>query len=281
MASFFEIKYSSTYYYANIVSNILTQDIELNGFISNFFANDGIIWDLAKPFEKRSAFHKFIEFMISEFFENDMDDHDQRIFKYYQVGKHPIEPLYSESALREYDLLGDGLFANYLSGKDTIEYIDIEKFNDGLRLTGSLELLYEKIANEVFYIMFNNREVLRKFNFIVAENMEVDFEEIEEEDEFDEIRKLFKTTTSLNRQRIPEWAKRAVYFRDRGRCCLCTLDLSGTLSLNSKKHFDHIVPLKNGGLNDISNLQLLCSNCNLTKSSQRIATSSLYESWYN
>jgi len=44
-------------------------------------------------------------------------------------------------------------------------------------------------------------------------------------------------------------------------------DLSGLLDVAEDKEvqYDHIVPLENGGLNDISNLQLLCADCNLRK----------------
>jgi 5-methylcytosine-specific restriction endonuclease McrA len=44
--------------------------------------------------------------------------------------------------------------------------------------------------------------------------------------------------------------------------------------------FDHIVPLALGGLNDVTNLQLLCKGCNGTKGGRRRAASNHYRRWY-
>ena len=41
-----------------------------------------------------------------------------------------------------------------------------------------------------------------------------------------EIKSLIKMNGTLKRQRIPNWVKKAVYFRDRGQCVLCGKDLS-------------------------------------------------------
>ena len=57
-------------------------------------------------------------------------------------------------------------------------------------------------------------------------------------------------------------------------------DLSGILSLSDELEYDHIVPLKQGGPNDISNIQLLCKECNRNKGDSKILTSGLYEKWY-
>ncbi|MBS1732012.1 MAG: HNH endonuclease [Bacteroidetes bacterium] len=268
MSSFFENKYFNTYYYANIVSNILTRDIETIGFISNFFSEEETVLYLAKPFEKRSALHSFIQHIIGDFFEDDMNENDQKYFK---------NGLYADSVLEEYGMSDDYSFRDFISDKKKITYEDVEKYHDELRLTGTLEELYERIGNEVFYLLFNNRKALLQFNDIVADYIkEVDVSEIQDY----ETKELFNEKGFLKRVRIPEWAKRAVFFRDRGKCCLCFKDLSGLLNTESARHYDHIVPLAQGGLNDVSNLQLLCSDCNLKKRHNQIATSNWYQSWY-
>lgn len=48
--------------------------------------------------------------------------------------------------------------------------------------------------------------------------------------------------------------------QQRGRCAYCRVQLVLTAC-----HLDHIVPLKLGGSNRRSNLQLLCAPCNLSK----------------
>lgn len=106
--------------------------------------------------------------------------------------------------------------------------------------------------------------------------MDVQVDEIDDPD----AKKLFNSKGRLKRVNIPEWAKRAVFFRDRGRCCLCFKDLTGIISLKSSKNFDHIVPLAAGGLNDVSNLQLLCAECNSKKRHDHIITSNYYQAWY-
>jgi hypothetical protein len=273
--NFRENKYFNTYYYSNIVNNILTKDIELIGFLSNYFSCEATLFTLAKPFEKYSAFHGFIEYMIGEFFENDMNEEDQRIFKYYQVNSYPLEKLYAESVLDEFDLSYP--FSTFIEDKKRIEWPDIEKYHEELHLSGTLEELYVKISSEVFYLMFNNRNVLLRFNYIVAEYLrEISLDHLEEP----EIKKFFNKKGYPKRIHIPEWVKRAVFFRDRGRCCKCGKDLSNLFSVEHRKNFDHIVPLGLGGINDISNIQLLCSNCNQVKNKRQILSSNFYEFWY-
>ena len=48
-----------------------------------------------------------------------------------------------------------------------------------------------------------------------------------------------------------------------GKCPYCKTKLFK--KGNNKYHSDHVMPLSKGGTNDISNIQLLCPKCNLTK----------------
>lgn len=41
-----------------------------------------------------------------------------------------------------------------------------------------------------------------------------------------------------------------------------------------------MVPLEQGGMNDVTNIQLLCSSCNLSKGTFS-ATSNIYQNWYD
>lgn len=50
-----------------------------------------------------------------------------------------------------------------------------------------------------------------------------------------------------------------LYIKQQGKCTVCRTPLG------KKFHRDHIMPLALGGDNWITNIQLLCQNCNLTK----------------
>ncbi|MDF7798050.1 HNH endonuclease [Pontiellaceae bacterium B1224] len=62
------------------------------------------------------------------------------------------------------------------------------------------------------------------------------------------------------RSPIPKKVQRDVWRRDQGRCVEC----------GSKENieFDHIIPVSKGGANTVRNIQLLCQDCNRTKSNK-------------
>ena len=54
------------------------------------------------------------------------------------------------------------------------------------------------------------------------------------------------------------------------------------MNIDNVGNYDHIVSLSNWGLNDITNLQLLCVSCNQhDKRDGPPATSRKYQSWYS
>ncbi len=263
----FRHNYFNTYYYSNIISNILDADFEVLGFIDSFFNDEHAIHHLARPFEKESALHAFIFHVIHNFFDEDMCSYDERNFQ---------SSLYADIVLKQFGI-NDYSLEDVIGERKPLLYSDVEEYHDELRLSGTLEELFHKITNEVFYLLFNNRDVLLRYNRMVAQHMDFEYNKTIEDPD---IRKYFNNTGFLRRVRIPEWIKRAVFFRDRGKCCLCLKDLSGLLTPATDCHYDHIVPLAQGGLNDVTNLQLLCSSCNLKKNKHYIATSDYYEAWY-
>lgn len=68
----------------------------------------------------------------------------------------------------------------------------------------------------------------------------------------------------VDREYWPERVKSILKARDRGKCTICGLDL--TMELEAPLHIDHMIPITKGGCNDITNLQILCDSCNLSKS---------------
>ncbi|MGI0491694.1 HNH endonuclease [Alkalinema pantanalense CENA528] len=59
---------------------------------------------------------------------------------------------------------------------------------------------------------------------------------------------------------IPKAVRQYVLDRDNHQCKSC-----GKTSPHTKLEIDHIIPLANGGSNDLSNLQTLCRTCNAQK----------------
>lgn len=141
------------------------------------------------------------------------------------------------------------------------------------------ERLLETMADEVFHTVFPYRTMLYNLNWIAATLVsELDAEMCSEEPE---VAKLFARPGRLKRVTIPKWAQHAVFFRDQGHCTYCRRDLTGLLHAMSKKNYDHMVPLAEGGLNDVTNLQLLCNECNSKKSAELIEPSNQYIKWFH
>ena len=153
---------------------------------------------------------------------------------------------------------------------------DIYDYHEYLYEMGPLTYLQEQITQEVFFLLFLNRQFLKRFHEAIAGHIST----VPAKALAPEYKSLFRHDGVLKRQRIPVWAKRAVFFRDRGLCSLCHKDISGLVNLSSQRHFDHIVPLALGGTNELTNFQLLCSDCNLRKSQGSARTSDYYERWY-
>ena len=135
------------------------------------------------------------------------------------------------------------------------------------------ELLWEKITEEVFHVLFANRAFLLKFNSSLADFLKQGLVKIPPS--------YLDKKGVVKRHSIPAWVKKAVYFRDHGRCVLCNKDLTGLLSTDQTLHYDHIVPLKLWGTNDPCNIQLLCEKCNLEKSGNLVKTGYRYPMWWD
>ncbi|WP_370774969.1 HNH endonuclease [Anaerobutyricum hallii] len=73
---------------------------------------------------------------------------------------------------------------------------------------------------------------------------------------------------------MPQWMKRAVFYRDREKCVFCERNLTDLLMLtrDTEIHCNHMISLNQGGMNDVSNIQLLCRECNLSKGTVRVTS---------
>lgn len=134
---------------------------------------------------------------------------------------------------------------NELEEKYKFEYADyIESL--------SSEVLRPIIVAEVFTLLFSDREAMKAFNLKIAN---------------------YLGTKTARCTYWPKWLERALFCREKGLCALCKCDLSSIYHTRGKLAIDHIVPIVLFGVNDPTNLQILCERCNSKKSGTEIITS--------
>lgn len=158
-----------------------------------------------------------------------------------------------------------------------VDYIKYENFR-GDDFNDYICDLYEKevisdLMENVFTILYSDREIMRQFNIIISEKIRV--------------LKLNQWPKFLKRDGVmirctywPKWLQNGLFRREQGHCACCQKDLTGLLSNGNNIAIDHIVPLNMGGVNDPTNLKILCSDCNLKKGGDKIDTSDLYSRYW-
>lgn len=283
-----EARFYQTYELCAIVNEILTDQFEHSQKLNGFHC-DGQWTDLVRPFEKVSAFHRFIAYVVREVHSEQAAALDvgkrQRIFANYQsipaalrdLAPHrlPIEVAFENHGIDNQSFIDFPQESG--ASFETADEDDVSSYMLETFLSEPYERLSEQTVGEIFHVLFQNRELLLRFNEyiagVVAGADRVGASDIPTH--------LFERENTLKRVKAPQWARRAVYFRDRGRCVLCNKDLSGLVNLENAENYDHMVPLARHGLNDVSNLQLLCAQCNqYEKRDRRATTSRQYQTWY-
>jgi len=253
--------------------------------MEGFFEGSGGAF--VKPFPKRSAFHHFIEYIVSFVLRDrtlavspaDLLE-EEKLFEHAPFDcrpdcrRCPINDAFDVHGLN-HESFEDWLREQGKSFEQSDED-DVYEYCDELLVAGPWEDLVTQISDEVFFVLFSNRRILQAFNEEMGSEMSrVRISDLDEQD-----RKWLRKDGVLNRVEPPTWASTAVFHRDRGLCAFCFSDLTGLINISGDPHCDHIVPLAGGGLNDVTNLQLLCRDCNLKKRHDRVEPSDVYERWY-
>ena len=97
---------------------------------------------------------------------------------------------------------------------------DIHDYHHELAESGELDALLTQLSNEVFFLLFGNRALLARLNnYVAAAVQHIERDELEPE-HFG----LLDRNGVPARSHIPEWVRRAVFFRDRGMCAACNTD---------------------------------------------------------
>ena len=282
-------KFYETYSICDVVSGLLKNTLDHARLLEGFHCDEQWVGWLA-PYEKQSVLHLFISFVVQGVHSEQADgfdiDRQKKIYVNFkgippaiadlQPHKLPIEHAFEHHGI-DYQT-----FFGFLKdeGKtfEEADADDIYKYMNEIWLSDAYEDLMEQTVSEVFHVLFQNRELMMRFNSYVSSILEhAHSEPIEDLD-----RSLLSPSGTLARVRPPKWAQRAVFFRDRGRCVRCDRDLTGLTSIDNVENYDHIVPLSRWGINDITNLQLLCAPCNQRdKRDGAPVTSGRYQSWYS
>lgn len=268
----FEITYFETYYFANIINNILNDTNSYLRKLEDFFGNENYK-NFIKPFPKFSRFHSFICFVIETI--NNEDIESIEIESFQKIDRKLWVELAFENFGLDYETFNDWLLEKNVKRNEIDEDTINEYFQDLILYGGYYELI-EKLSEEIFFIMFLNRQILQRFNRQISPRISwVEIINVDNDD-----KKYFSKDGVLKRVNIPKWVQKAVFYRDRGMCVSCHKNLTGIINISSVENYDHIIPLIDGGINDVTNIQLLCEYCNKSKSGKIISTSKKYEKWY-
>lgn len=283
-----EARFYETYELCAIFNEALGDQFEYALNLNEFHCDDQ--WTgLIRPYEKYSALHSFIEHVLRDVHAEQAGAVDLEGRKKTYENFRNLPPALAD--MQSYRLPIELAFARYdIEHRSFLEYLDeggrtfedadeddISSYMFETYLSQPYEDLYRQTVSEVFYVLFQNRQLLLLFNeYISGVIRGANLDSIA-----DLPWELFSERSVLKRVRPPTWARHAVFFRDRGRCVLCDKDLSGLINLENAENYDHMVPLALHGLNDVSNLQLLCAECNqLEKRDRRGITSNVYQAWY-
>ncbi len=270
-----EMNYLDVYLLCQTANNLLRGGFER--LIDEFFCN---LFDeqITPAFSKESYLLRYCEWVINQMIWDDTENTAELIRKCSKMprGADWEGTLWGDRLINQYRADQDekaDFFSFYENEIRNVEQLTDEEIDDyiynylsELTLSGWYEECARKLAREMFYILFQNRDFLLVFNDMLARYRWLSISDGGEPEK---------------RPSIPQWAKRAVWFRDRGCCVFCGKDLSGVANNLGDRaiHYDHMVSLADCGINDVSNLQLTCRDCNLKKL-KKSGTSNKYQNWY-
>lgn len=264
---FYTMGYFDVYVLCQAANRLLGGGFERN--INDFFEPLFEDCDEQTQFNKYSRLHCYCEWVIQQNVWDEEEDIVKTVREQYRHRRFMLGEgtLWIDRAIKHY-CHANFDFLHWIdeSSTETVDQMTDTEIEDlrydylcNIQLGEEFDLCTRQLSNEMFYILFQNREFLYNFNSYLATY----------------------NPNKQNRIPIPQWAQRAVFFRDHGCCVFCGKDLSGTVHITESRevHYDHIISLDRHGINDVSNLQLSCQQCNLKKSNNN-STSFRYQQWY-
>ena len=246
MSALQEFKFKNTYELADLIDGHVKAEVEFWNYNEQYFIN------AATRFCKDTLLHLYIvttalNFHRRDFRKNGDDEDEESIEKWYSLfNVYQIK-------VKKFKFKGKQEIVNW--------------FDQNILL---FEELFNKMSDEVFYILFANRQFLLDFNNLTTKAViDVTFPA-----------DCLTAKGTIKRVAIPKWVQTAVYHRDKGRCVFCFTDLTSLVNTLTSSNYDHIVPLDLFGTNDPCNIQLTCEKCNKTKTNKDGTTSNKYIPWW-
>lgn len=246
------IKYAATYYFLSQLDQFVSEDLVLDRYLSDYF--ETAIWDYIIPFPKWTALHMFSSVFIDMVLDADFDRAAELTYVRHgsctTCGSYPgpaahllAADLCHIHAIEASTL--DGALRGWISsrkccltGGQSMAISDLEDAWSDWKLEESHDQLLAQIAEEMFFVLFANRSFLRRFN----QHMALRTRQLSPDESNGHLLRVdSQGNTRLVRAQPPDWAKRAVFFRDRGYCCGCGRNLDNSRSPINSAEFDHIV----------------------------------------
>ena len=260
-----DIEFYECGYVAQRVKDILYDRFARMRDLNDFYG-DVRLAAYVEPFKERSALHSFIEFVTRGIIDEEsyrIDTKEMPDISFSEKGKLLNEAAATvpiEKALIFYDI-NHTAFKDWLRENDRdfllgINQDDIADYMEELLTGGEYEELCDEITGDTFSVLFRDRAVLSVFNDMMAN--QVAGSEPNEMDE--EHSQFFAESGILKRATIPLWVKETIYSRDKG-CVICGTDIPDIFGRSRSECFQYIIPPDVGGLNDLSNVRILCGIC--------------------
>jgi hypothetical protein len=125
---------------------------------------------------------------------------------------------------------------------------DVFEYYEHLRNEGQFDQLLDRATDEVFFLLFQNRNVLLIFSDMMAAELQRTADQpINDAENVREVQSAGRSAALLFLD-----GRSAPSISGIGGCAFfCHQDLTGVISVGSVDNYDHVVPLGRGGLNDV------------------------------
>ncbi len=267
---------------AKVISSFYREDEESEVSLEDFWNWDKekIMPVLIKP-HRRTIIHMWLQYYVYVDCELDMakknldnvDYINEMIYLLHEAEVLPreYEPIRYNTEYFRLEL-DEGEFITKITEENNKKIQELEQL-----VSSNLQKINDLIIHSAFQIIMQNRMFLHDFHLRFSEILKKNCNWISEQypEDVTDTKKLKRATY------WPTWLEDAIFYRDKGTCVICRKDISGLRNLGIKQAIDHIVPISLFGNNDVTNLQILCRNCNEEKGNRSTATSGVNVPFWN